>query len=47
IADARAAYQLALSKQNEKNPGRQLTQIKLDSIGAAVDGAVASQVVVQ
>ncbi|AZP10653.1 YfgM family protein [Undibacterium parvum] len=47
IADARAAYQLALSKQNEKNPGRQLTQIKLDSIGGAVDGAVASQVVVQ
>ncbi|MFZ6747581.1 YfgM family protein [Undibacterium sp. Ren11W] len=38
IADARAAYQLALSKQKDKNPGRQLTQIKLDAIGGAVDG---------
>ncbi|MCX7219915.1 MAG: hypothetical protein NTY70_13560, partial [Burkholderiales bacterium] len=45
--DARVAYQLALSKQNEKNPARQLTQIKLDSIGGAVDGAVASHVVAQ
>jgi predicted negative regulator of RcsB-dependent stress response len=43
FAEARAAYQLALSKQKEKNPGRQLTQIKLDAIGGAVDGPVATQ----
>jgi predicted negative regulator of RcsB-dependent stress response len=31
--DARAAYQAALEKMDEGNPGRQLIQIKLDAIG--------------
>lgn len=47
LVEARAAYQLALTKQKEKNPGRQLTQIKLDAIGGAVDGSVASQTAVK
>lgn len=34
IQDARAAYQAALDKMDERNPGRQLIQIKLDAIGA-------------
>jgi predicted negative regulator of RcsB-dependent stress response len=34
IQDARAAYQSALEKMDERNPGRQLIQIKLDAIGA-------------
>lgn len=34
IQDARAAYQSALNKMDERNPGRQLIQIKLDAIGA-------------
>lgn len=34
IQDARAAYQSALDKMDERNPGRQLIQIKLDAIGA-------------
>lgn len=33
IDEARAAYQLALEKMDEKNPGRQLIQLKLDAIG--------------
>ncbi|MFL9923482.1 tetratricopeptide repeat protein [Herbaspirillum lusitanum] len=33
--DARAAYQLALEKTEEKDPGRQLIQLKLDAIGGA------------
>jgi predicted negative regulator of RcsB-dependent stress response len=35
IAEARAAYQAALDKMGEKNPGRQLVQLKLDAIGGA------------
>jgi predicted negative regulator of RcsB-dependent stress response len=34
-ADARGAYQAALEKMDEKNPGRQLIQLKLDAIGGA------------
>ena len=41
VADARAAYQLALEKSDEKNPGRQLIQLKLDAIGGAVAKAAA------
>lgn len=33
IEEARAAYQLALEKTDEKNPARQLIQLKLDAIG--------------
>ncbi|WP_394777706.1 YfgM family protein [Undibacterium sp.] len=33
IAEARTAYQTALEKTNEKNPGRQLIQLKLEAIG--------------
>lgn len=35
LAEARSAYQLALEKTDEDNPGRQLIQIKLDAIGGA------------
>ena len=35
IAEARAAYQLALDKTDQKNPSRQLIQVKLDAIGGA------------
>lgn len=35
IEDARAAYKLALDKTDEKNPARQLIQLKLDAIGGA------------
>ena len=34
--DARVAYQSALEKMDERNPGRQVIQIKLDAIGAPV-----------
>lgn len=33
IVDARTAYQAALDKMDQKNPGRQLIQLKLDAIG--------------
>lgn len=33
IDEARAAYKLALEKTDEKNPGRQLIQLKLDALG--------------
>lgn len=33
--EARSAYQLALDKTDERNPGRQLIQLKLDAIGGA------------
>jgi predicted negative regulator of RcsB-dependent stress response len=36
IPEARAAYQLALDKTDEKNPSHQLIQVKLDAIGGAV-----------
>jgi predicted negative regulator of RcsB-dependent stress response len=39
IEDARNAYQAALDKLGEKNPGRQLIQIKLDALGGAVTNA--------
>lgn len=35
IDDARAAYKLALDKTEEKDPARQLIQLKLDAIGGA------------
>ena len=35
IEEARSAYQLALEKTDQKNPGRQLIQLKLDAIGGA------------
>jgi predicted negative regulator of RcsB-dependent stress response len=35
IDEARSAYQLALDKMEQKNPGRQLIQLKLDAIGGA------------
>jgi predicted negative regulator of RcsB-dependent stress response len=39
--EARSAYQLALDKTDERNPGRQLIQLKLDSIGGAPAKAAA------
>lgn len=33
--EARVAYQLALDKTEQKDPGRQLIQLKLDAIGGA------------
>lgn len=35
IDEARASYQLALDKVGQKNPARQLIQMKLDAIGGA------------
>lgn len=35
IEEARKAYQQALEKTDESNPGRQLIQVKLDAIGGA------------
>jgi predicted negative regulator of RcsB-dependent stress response len=39
--EARTAYQLALDKTDERNPGRQLIQLKLDAIGGAPAKAAA------
>ena len=39
--DARAAYKLALDKTDEKNPARQLIQLKLDALGGAPAKAAA------
>lgn len=39
--EARQAYQLALDKSDERNPGRQLIQLKLDAIGGAPAKAAA------
>jgi predicted negative regulator of RcsB-dependent stress response len=36
LADARAAYQAALAATDKRNPGRQLIQLKLESIGGTV-----------
>ncbi|MES2016441.1 MAG: tetratricopeptide repeat protein [Pseudomonadota bacterium] len=36
IAEARDAYQAALTAMDEKNPGRQLVQLKLEAIGGTV-----------
>jgi predicted negative regulator of RcsB-dependent stress response len=41
IPEARAAYQLALDKTDEKNPSRQLIQVKLDAIGGSTAKAAA------
>lgn len=41
IDDARAAYKLALDKTDEKDPARQLIQLKLDALGGAVAKAAA------
>jgi predicted negative regulator of RcsB-dependent stress response len=41
IEEARAAYQLALEKTDQKNPGRQLIQLKLDAIGGGPAKAAA------
>lgn len=35
IAEARKAYEAALAAMDQKNPGRQLVQVKLDAIGGA------------
>lgn len=35
LEEARSAYQTALDKTDQKNPGRQLIQLKLDAIGGA------------
>jgi len=40
IDDARKAYQAALEKMTDKNPARQLVQIKLDAIGGSATDAV-------
>lgn len=39
IEDARTAYKLALDKTDQKNPERQLIQLKLDALGSAADKA--------
>jgi predicted negative regulator of RcsB-dependent stress response len=39
IADARTAYQAALDAMDEKNPGRNLVQLKLDAIGGSTKAA--------
>lgn len=41
IEAARAAYKLALDKTHEKNPARQLIQLKLDALGGAPANAAA------
>jgi predicted negative regulator of RcsB-dependent stress response len=41
IDEARTAYQLALDKMDQKNPGRQLIQLKLDAIGGTPAKAAA------
>jgi predicted negative regulator of RcsB-dependent stress response len=41
LEEARAAYQTALEKTEQKSPGRQLIQLKLDAIGGAPAKAAA------
>jgi predicted negative regulator of RcsB-dependent stress response len=41
VDEARAAYQAALEKTDQSNPGRQLIQLKLDAIGGAPAKAAA------
>lgn len=41
LPEARTAYQLALDKAEQKNPGRQLIQLKLDAIGGGAAKAAA------
>jgi predicted negative regulator of RcsB-dependent stress response len=40
VEEARSAYKLALEKTDQKNPGRQLIQLKLDAMGGAPVKAV-------
>jgi predicted negative regulator of RcsB-dependent stress response len=40
--EARVAYQAALAKMEPKNPGRQLTQLKLDAVGSPISNATNS-----
>jgi predicted negative regulator of RcsB-dependent stress response len=42
LPEARSAYQAALDKMDKKHPGRQIVQIKLDSIGGAPAAAKAA-----
>jgi predicted negative regulator of RcsB-dependent stress response len=42
LGEARAAYVAALAAMEKKNPGRQLVQVKLESIGGKVDTPKAS-----
>ena|ERR1035437_2265433 len=39
IEEARSAYQSALDKSDQKNPGRQLIQLKLDALGGPAKAA--------
>lgn len=39
LAEAREAYQAALEKTDQRSPGRQLIQLKLDAIGGAAKAA--------
>jgi predicted negative regulator of RcsB-dependent stress response len=41
VADARSAYQLALDKTDQNNPGRELIRLKLDAIGGAQEKSAA------
>jgi predicted negative regulator of RcsB-dependent stress response len=41
LAEARTAYQLALDKAQQSNPGRQLIQLKLDALGGTAVKAAA------
>jgi predicted negative regulator of RcsB-dependent stress response len=41
LAEARAAYQLAIDKSDQKNPNRQIIQVKLDAIGGSPAKATA------
>jgi predicted negative regulator of RcsB-dependent stress response len=41
LDDARSAYRTALDKMDQKNPGRQLVQAKLDAIGGSAEKAAA------
>ncbi|MBC7404929.1 MAG: tetratricopeptide repeat protein [Cytophaga sp.] len=41
IAEARVAYQVAMEKVKEKNPGRKLIQIKFDAVGGVDSNKVA------
>jgi predicted negative regulator of RcsB-dependent stress response len=43
LAEARTSYQSALMKIKDKNPGRQLIQIKLDAIGGAPESKPADK----
>jgi len=41
LDEARGAYRTALEKMDEKNPGRQFVQLKLDALGGAADKSAA------